>query len=157
MTTEATVIYDSMECYTDEDGNYDEELSSIYWEDLAYELKRLINNADNGIILDGTVQFWDGCGHGGAFAGDWDEFLRILNGYEVIVSAKGRQLFFDLVHHDGTHSFEMRRVTEKGYAWYNNNPYLHTSDYAQHLASVKGYTKMMFDKNFVNYSKPNRE
>ena len=151
MTTDATIIYDSTECYEDEDGGYDWELTQIYWDDLAYELKKLIENAEYGVILTGTVQHWNGKGYGGAHVMLWENFTKLLDGYEVIVSAKGRQLFFDLVHHDGTHSFEMRRVTEKGYAWYNNNPYLHTSDYAQHLLKIKGYTKHMFDKNFANY------
>ena len=145
MTTDAIQIYDSME------NMGDTEQRNIDWEDISCELAGLINDSEHGVILTGRIQTWQGYQNGVAYAEDWDEFIKIISEYEIRLSCKGRQMFIDLIHHDGTHRMEMRRVTAKGYEWRNNNPYHHKSEIASHLANVKGYTKMMFDSKWDNH------
>ena len=64
-----------------------------------------------------------------------------MAGYYIRISQIGMRIYLDLVHHDGTNGFELRRVTKKGYKVVDNNPYSHKTEYAQALSRAKCYTK----------------
>lgn len=134
------VIYDSMRTEFDEETGYefDAEFEHEYAMDV---LKKIVDESFDGVLLDGMAQTWTGRVHGGAYAPYWKEFRQLLAGYEVRISLMGKRVFMDLAHHDGTHNFELRRVTRKGGEVINNNPYRCASEHASAMARVKCYTK----------------
>lgn len=140
MKREKIVIYDSFkEDELDEDGlGYNAEFEH---EDAMAVLQKIVNESDYGVVLDGTVQTWQGRFRGGGYAETWDDLCNLIAGYYIRISQIGKRIFLDLVHHDGTNGFELKRVTKKGYKVVDNNPYRHKTEHAQALSRAKCYTK----------------
>jgi len=140
MKNERIEIYDSMrESEFDEDGfGYDAEFE---FEEAMTVLQKIVNESDYGVVLDGTVQTWQGCFRGGGYAETWDDLCELMVGYYIRISQIGKRIFLDLVHHDGTNGFELKRVTKKGYKVMDNNPYRSKGEHAQALSRAKCYTK----------------
>lgn len=123
----------------DEEGyGYDAEYELEYVMDV---LKKIIDESEYGVILDGTVQTWQGRARGGAYAYTWEDFTSLLDGYYMSVSEEGKRVFLDLIHHDGSHGFELRRVTKKGNEVVDNNSWRCKTEHAQALSRAKCYTK----------------
>lgn len=140
MKNERIEIYDSFkESEFDEEGyGYDAEFEHEYVMDV---LKKIVDESEYGVILDGTVQTWQGRFRGGGYAETWDDLRELMAGYYIRISQIGMRIYLDLVHHDGTNGFELRRVTNKGYKVVDNNPYRHKIEHAQALSRAKCYTK----------------
>lgn len=140
MKNERIEIYDSFrESEFDEEGyGYDAEFEHEYVMDV---LKKIIDESEYGVLLDGTVHTWQGRVHGGAYAYTWKDFRDLIAGYYMRISSMGKRLFLELTHHDGCHVFELRRVTEKGHEIVSNNSWRCKSEHAQALSRAKCYTK----------------
>ena len=69
----------------------------------------------NEFVLAGKVRVWNGCFYTGFVFTDWDDLMRKCGKYDNIevYDIKGN-LFLDLRHHDGVHSFEIRELNDKG-------------------------------------------
>ena len=96
-------------------------LEETYWDDISYELKRFFDKGDAWLLV-GTLGLWDGKCKGGYIFNTYDEFLDCLKdcGYWEIVDDKGH-LYVKGSHHDGTNHYEIKRVSNFGYEWYNNH------------------------------------
>ena len=117
-------------------------LEDIYWQDFRYELEKFFDKG-NAWLLTGTLGLWDGKCNGGFIFNTFDEFTRCLKDcdYVEITDEKGH-LFVTCSHHDGTNCFEIKRISDFGYEWYNNHCYdfydeeLHTNDTVQEKLSL---------------------
>lgn len=140
MKNERIEIYDSFkESEFDEEGyGYDAEYEHEYVMDV---LKKIVDESEYGVLLDGTVHTWQGERHGGAYAYTWKDFRDLIAGYYMGISSMGKRLFLELSHHDGTHDFELKKVTKKGHEVINNNPWRCKSEHASAIAKTKCYTK----------------
>ena len=63
-------------------------------------------------------------GYNGIFDETFDEFCKCLKdcGYIEITDNKGH-LEIKCSHHDGTNHFEIKRISDFGWEWYNNHCY----------------------------------
>ena len=89
---------------------------SIWWEEVSEELQRLMQDKKYKVITD--LSFWYGRRQG----------YKICNGFEAINACLGNDscsaveiyetdrgtLKVDYHHHDGTHHFTIKEVTDKG-------------------------------------------
>lgn len=66
-------------------------------------------------IAHGIVQFWNGRRKASKLLYTYEDFIDFISGYDSIaIYAIGDKLFAELHHHDGTHRFELREVTDFG-------------------------------------------
>lgn len=97
-------------------------LDSNDWE---YEKERLmdffLNNGENWIIA-GKVGRWDGVYSGAFIFKTFDEmFYKVTKDCDYIhFYDENGHLYLSCAHHDGSCSFEIKEVTDKGYDYYNN-------------------------------------
>ena len=98
-------------------------LEEMYWDDFSYELKHFFDKG-NAWLLTGTLGLWDGKCKGGFIFKTFDEFCKCLKdcGYIEITDNKGH-LEIKCSHHDGTNHFEIKRISDFGWEWYNNHCY----------------------------------
>lgn len=96
-------------------------LEEIYWDDFAYELKRFFEKGSAWLLV-GTLGLWYGKCRGGYIFHTYDEFLKCLKDcdYWEVVDDKGH-LYVNGSHHDGTNHYEIKRVSDFGYEWYDNH------------------------------------
>lgn len=116
-------------------------LEEIYWDDFSYELKRFFDKS-NAWLLTGSIGRWDGNYRGGYIFNTFEEFCKCLEdcAYIEITDNKGH-LEVKCSHHDGTNFYEVKRVSDFGYEWYNNHGcYIYDEE--------KVHTKM-WDNNFM--------
>lgn len=124
-----------------ENGNDDEVLSqddvyraeSIieedYWDECNTMMNKFIESGKSFIAV-GTCGLWDGNYDGGLIFGHWDDFKRRVFkdcGYFKIWEERGH-LYVRCSHHDGTHSLEIKELTDKGFEYYSNWQYSPLSD-----------------------------
>ena len=115
-------------------------LEEMYWYDVSDELKRFFNKS-NAWLLVGTLGLWNGKCKGGYIFNTYDEFLKCLEDcdYVEITDNKGH-LEIKCSHHDGTNHYEIKRVSDFGYEWYNN--------YSWDMCEEELHTKM-WNNNFM--------
>ena len=97
------------------------ELERMYWDDISYELKHFFDKG-NAWLLTGSIGRWDGNYRGGYIFNTFEEFCECLKDcdYIEITDNKGH-LEVKCSHHDGTNFYEVKRVSDFGYEWYNNH------------------------------------
>lgn len=115
-------------------------LEEIYWDDIAYELKRFFEKGSAWLLV-GTLGLWYGKCRGGYIFHTYDEFLKCLKDcdYWEVVDDKGH-LYVNGSHHDGTNCYEIKRVSDFGYEWYDN----HSWDMCEEELHTK-----MWNNNFM--------
>lgn len=96
-------------------------LEEMYWYDISDELKRFFNKGNTWLLV-GTLGLWNGKCKGGYIFNTYDEFLDCLKDcdYVEITDNKGH-LEIKCSHHDGTNHYEIKRVSDFGYEWYDNH------------------------------------
>ena len=102
------------------EGNIEEE----YWEDFDDMMNGFIESGKSFIAV-GTCGRWDGNYDGGLIFGHWDDFKRRVFEdccYFKIWEERGH-LYVRCSHHDGTHSLEIKELTDKGFEYYENWQY----------------------------------
>ena len=121
------------------------EMDAEYWEDEKGNLREIF---DNGKFLAvGTCGRWNGNFAGGfifdSFAGLMSHFsdcdyikLRDENGHFYIQGS----------HHDGTHSVEIKRITQKGNDYYENWNF----NWGDKRTEREVHTKMFSDSHYTN-------
>ena len=103
--------------FWDEVNALDEE----HWDDVKTELRDFLEDGSSWILF-GTIELWRGRYHGAIMFKTLDEmmskagkdcdFFRFsdINGH----------LHLQCSHHDGTNCYEIRKIAEKGVAYYDN-------------------------------------
>ena len=115
-------------------------LEGQYWDDVKYELEKFF---DKGIawLLTGSIGTWNGRFNGGFIFNTFDEFTRCFTNCDYIKITDNKGHFeIECSHHDGTNFYKVKRVSDFGYEYYNNNCY----DYCDETL----YTKM-WNSNFM--------
>ena len=94
------------------------------WIDFKHEMDRLLEH--NAYIMTGTCGRWDGPCSGGTFIcsfSDFSDAVRHLD-YLEIYDENGH-LYIKGSHHDGDDSYELKRLTKKGYDLAESNYFAH--------------------------------
>ena len=98
-------------------------LEEIYWDDLSYELKHFFEKG-NAWLLTGSIGRWDGNCRGGYIFNTFEEFCRCFRDCDYIeITDDAGHLKVKCSHHDGTNFYEVKRVSDFGYEWYDNHGY----------------------------------
>jgi hypothetical protein len=85
----------------------DEILSGVY---------RCIEAIFEPCVLVGTVGRWNGTFSGYRYCHTFSDFQGAIGGYDdMIIRQVGTRLHFTLIHHDGRHEMELRRLSDYGY------------------------------------------
>jgi hypothetical protein len=96
------------------------ENEQMNWDDFKGELNTFMEKNKNGWITLGTVGTWQGPKAGGAVVFDVEKLSKIWNGCDYVkVIDKGGHLHFECSHHDGTNYYELKRLSEKGYNYWD--------------------------------------
>lgn len=110
-----------------EDNIYD--LCSIYsrddWDLRKEELKEFFDNDDSEWILVGSCGRWDGTYPGGFVFSSFDEMHQRVSedcDYWRFWDENGH-FYGSCTHHDGTNSFEIKKLTKRGEAFFHNWEY----------------------------------
>ncbi len=106
---EEEVIFDSRDYDVDAEG-----LSPLF----DYDYCKLLSNIKAKFtpsVLIGTVGVWSGTHKGFNYYLGFAELKQAIAEYDdLIVRQKGERLYFTLLHHDGRHNLELRRLTAYG-------------------------------------------
>ena len=95
-------------------------------------------------VLVGTIGRWNGTFNGYKYCHSFSDLRSALSGYDdIIIRQIGTRLRFTLIHHDGRHDVELRRLSDYGY---NNR------DNASFDYFCKATLKFI-DRNTRNYGK----
>jgi len=85
--------------------------AELEFDDLMQRVKSIFKPS----VLIGSLGLWNGRCTGYKYCRDFDEFLSAISDYNnVIIRQVGTQLCITLVHHDGRHEMELRRLTDYG-------------------------------------------
>ena len=116
-------------------------LEEMYWNDVKYELEKFFANG-SAWLLTGSIDRWDGRYRGGYIFHTFDEFCKCFRDCDYIEITDNKGHFeIKCSHHDGTNFYEVKRVSNFGYEWYNNHGcYIYDAE--------KVHTKM-WDNNFM--------
>lgn len=154
-------LYEEAKEYLIENGNEDPSeneiwnevyfLEEMYYEDDTYELKKILDNGE--FIAVGTCGRWDGNFAGGFIFNSWRDLTCKLFtdcDYFKFWDENGH-LYMQCSHHDGTHSVEIRKLTEKGINRYNNWVYNWSDKTPEREIHKKLFTDSHYSK-LINYA-----
>lgn len=109
------------------------------WRDFASDMKRVY--ADSSFVARGTVQRWDGSFGASKVLYDYEDFIRFISDYDYIaIYEDNGRLLVDLMHHDGTHHFELRQLTSKGHDYVSEHGY--DCEFSDRLFNCNFYSKL---------------
>ena len=84
------------------------------WEFFAQEMKRLLEN--NTYIITGTCGRWNGPAEGGKFLHSFSDLNSVIGHLDSMkIFDKNGHLYINGYHHDGFDSYEIKKLTKKGY------------------------------------------
>lgn len=101
------------------------ELQQLDWDDEKSRLDEVFNDWKGRFIAVGTCGLWHGNYKGGFLFKDFDDLARQLFKdceYFKFWDENGH-LYVECSHHDGTHSVEIKQLTDKGEEYYDNWDY----------------------------------
>ena len=85
-------------------------------DDILADIMRNIETVYEPSILTGTVARWNGSFSGYKYCHTFKDFQNAVSGYDdIIIRQIGTRLHFTLIHHDGRHEMELRRLNDYGY------------------------------------------
>ena len=123
-------MYDDCKQYLIDEGIYDDPCDdavwqeiwatdSFYWEEEESRLKEVFDNGD--FIAVGTCGRWDGNFAGGFIFDSFNELMKRFRDCDYLrFWDENGHFFVRGSHHDGTHSIEIKEITEKGKRYYDN-------------------------------------
>ena len=96
------------------------EEKDIEWDDVSYEMKRCTGS----FVVMGTLSLWNGKVGGSCLIKGTllDAIQKCVEDYNRIYMY-GRKLYVEAVHHDGTNTFIIKKLTEKGEMYLENCEY----------------------------------
>lgn len=90
------------------------------WDDFMADLDYIFSK--DTYLLTGTCGRWNGPAEGSKFITSKDELLDCIRHLDYIkFYDKDGHFYIRGYHHDGSDSYEMKRLTKKGYEFANNN------------------------------------
>lgn len=95
--------------------NSDHEDYQDYLDIFLHDLKKIIDKSEFGLTADGAVGRWDGDYGGGLYINDISDVYDLISSCEITAVVDSGRLFLEASHHDGRNTFEIRRVTKRGY------------------------------------------
>jgi len=128
LETAAQDYYDAMGFSGEDDPDFIEYTQSMFDDELTddfdnfkWELNRLLESNSNGWILKGNLGLWNGNKAAGTVLFDLDKLSKIWGGSidYLKVTERNGHLHFQCWHHDGCNEWELRKLTEKGYNYWN--------------------------------------
>lgn len=106
-------VYDEM-CHQDD----------ITWDDVKDGLKMLFEK--HVYLLTGTCGRWNGPSQGGKFIHSINDLLSCIDHLDYIrIIDRNGHLIIEGSHHDGNDSYELKRLTNKGYEYADRNYFAH--------------------------------
>ena len=97
------------------------------WDDFMADLDYIFSK--DTYLLTGTCGRWNGPVEGGKFITSKDELLDCIRHLDYIkFYDKDGHFYIRGYHHDGSDSYEMKRLTKKGYEFANNNYFAQDRD-----------------------------
>ena len=97
------------------------------WDDFMADLDYIFSK--DTYLLTGTCGRWNGPVEGGTFITSKDELLDCIRHLDYIkFYDKDGHFYIRGYHHDGSDSYEMKRLTKKGYEFANNNYFAQDRD-----------------------------
>lgn len=116
--------------------NYRDEME---WSDFKYCLERLFK--DGYCLLTGYCGRWNGRCDGGKSLCSTSEFLSCISHLDgITITDKNGHLMIDGYHHDGHDHYELKKLTQKGYEYANNN----------YFANERHLHNTIFNNNFFS-------
>jgi hypothetical protein len=114
--------------------------SELAFEELQDILTEL-NQTANQFLITGTLGLWYGQKEGGAIITDLTNITRHFEDYSILKLINGK-LHLETCHHDGTNTFDIVPLTEKGQEFADRH-YYDMTDRELHikLKNTKGLTK----------------
>lgn len=94
------------------------------WDDFKADMEYVFNK--DSYLLTGTCGRWDGPTQGGKFIHSLDDLLECIKHLDYVkFYDENGHFFIRGYHHDGSDSYEMKRLTKKGYEFANRNYFAH--------------------------------
>ena len=84
------------------------------WDRFEEEMRKLLQK--NCYLITGTCGRWDGPAEGGAFIQKFSDLRKVIGHLDYLkIFDKNGHLLISGYHHDGFDSYEMKKLTKKGY------------------------------------------
>jgi hypothetical protein len=101
-----------------------DECNSEYFDDVICEIQSYEScHGKQTYVVLASIGRWNGTFDGGDIMEGMESIFRKCFEDYNHVYVDGRRLKISAVHHDGTNSFEIRELTEKGIAYFRRNEY----------------------------------
>ena len=85
-------------------------------DDILQDIMQGIKATFEPCVLVGTVGRWHGTFNGYKYCHNFNDFQSAIGGYDdIVIRQIGTRLQFSLIHHDGRHEMELRRLNDYGY------------------------------------------
>jgi len=85
-------------------------------DDIFNGIMQSIESIFEPCVLVGIVGRWNGRFDGYKYCHEFKDFQHAISGYDdIIIWQVGTRLHFTLIHHDGRHEMELRRLSDYGY------------------------------------------
>lgn len=111
------------------------------FEDFKSEFTSFINKSDYGFILMGSCGLWNGRKAAGTIINRFSDLTSAFHDYIKFYDVGGH-LYFESTHHDGTNSFEIKELTEKGRYYLDNHIFDSLKDAHCSLFNSNFYSKL---------------
>lgn len=100
------------------------DLDKTVWEDVWETLSNFFNDGSHWVAY-GKLGLWNGNHFVGLVFEKFDEFFyRASKGCDFVrIYDCNGLLYVECVHHDGTNVFKIKKLTDKGITYYNNQVY----------------------------------
>lgn len=95
------------------------DISSFEFEQIVEWLTEEFKNNEY-FLFTGEMNTWNTNKSVGAVFYTVDELLQFISEYELKITKEGYKLFFELIHQDASHYFELRPINRKGAERYEN-------------------------------------
>ena len=94
------------------------------WDDFKAAMEYVFNK--DSYLLTGTCGRWDGPAQGGKFIHSLDDLLECIKHLDYVkFYDENGHFFIKGYHHDGSDSYEMKKLTKKGYEFADRNYFAH--------------------------------
>lgn len=94
------------------------------WDDFKADMEYVFNK--DSYLLTGTCGRWDGPAQGGKFIHSLDDLLECIKHLDYVkFYDENGHFFIRGYHHDGSDSYEMKKLTKKGYEFADRNYFAH--------------------------------
>lgn len=94
------------------------------WEDFKADMEYVFNK--DCYLLTGTCGRWDGPAQGGKFIHNFDDLMECIRHLDYVkFYDENGHFYIRGYHHDGSDSYEMKKLTRKGYEFADRNYFAH--------------------------------